>query len=195
MIYQPGDLIKLIDENVKAKVLRVDGESLIVEDEFGFEVTYHISEVLPDADFDQEIAWEEEKREVKTEKDMLKELIERDFAQNQNNYSEIEPEKPIQSSKSHKKGLGTFVLDLHYGNLENYSQQLPVQFILNRQVNAAISGIEKAKSQGYDKVILIHGKGKGVLESKIKEWLDEHKFTYYDADFQRYKLGATEIEL
>lgn len=194
--FRIGDQVKLIDDNSTGVVIKIDNQRITIEDEFGFEQEYDAGELLPDLDFDQEIP--EETTNTKEEKEDLSSQIHESI---KNNFSEFKEKlehknsAPKKSKKSLKNQNNTFLLDLHYGKLEDYSAQLPVQFILKKQLNAAKSGIEKAKSQGFKKIILVHGKGKGVLETELKKWLDGEGYTHYDADFRRYKLGATEVEL
>lgn len=215
--YKVGDKIKVIDDNTHGIITQLTDDGVVIEDEHGFDTTYSFREILPDVGMEEEI----EEVEVKTKKSKkkkskpkkfkefketpatddvrdkaeLRKLIDDNFAKNSDQYREKLEERYKKEIKVSKKRKGTFVLDLHYGQLENFSAQLPTHHILKRQINAAINGIEKAKNESYKKIILIHGKGKGVLEAEVKKYLDDKGYTYYDADFRQYKLGATEIEL
>lgn len=203
--YKIGDKIKVIDDDTKGVVLHVYENEVVIENEFGFEETYSPNEILPDVNLEDEIIEVEDdfpkhrpKSAVAKKKQQnaeFEKLVHDNFAKNSDQYREKLEERYQKEIKISKKRKGTFVLDLHYGKLENYSAQLPVQHILKRQLNAAINGIEKAKNEGYAKIILVHGKGKGVLETEVKKYLDTEGYTYYDADFRQYKLGATEVEL
>ncbi|MDO5654672.1 MAG: Smr/MutS family protein [Flavobacteriaceae bacterium] len=201
--FKIGDKVKVIDDNTHGIITKISENSITMISDFGFEETYQNSEILPDIGLEEEIPQiknnvskkQSKQDKEKIQNDELKELIEENFVKNSENFREKLEEKYKKEIKISKKRKGTFVLDLHYGQLENYSAQLPVQHILKRQLNAAINGIEKAKNEGYAKIILVHGKGKGVLEEEIKKYLDAQHFTFYDADFRQYKLGATEVEL
>ena len=203
--YKKGDRVKVIDDNTHGTVLRVSENEIIIESDFGFEETYFVHEILPDVALEEEIIEEKPKpvkkkkltvaEKEKMKKAELEQLINDNFAANSENYRAKLEQRYKKEIKVSRKRKGTFVLDLHYGQLEEYSAQLPVQHILKRQLNAAINGIEKAANDGYAKIILVHGKGKGVLEEEIKKYLDAEGYTHYDADFRQYKLGATEVEL
>lgn len=195
--FRIGDKIKVIDDDLSGVVVKVNADEITVENEHGFEEVYSANEILPDIALEEEIETqkEEEKEVVKSQKEVYEEQIKENFTKNADAYRAKLEEKYKVKPKVSKKRKGTFVLDLHYGQLENYSKQLPTQFILKRQVKTAIDGIIKAKEEGYSKIILIHGKGRGVLELEIKKWLDKEGYYHYDADFSRYKLGATEVEL
>ena len=217
--YKIGDKIKVIDDNTHGVIREIKENEVIIESEDGFDFTFYFHEILPDIGMEEEIeesrTVKETKKPVKKKKkstkfkefetkaekeerlhqEELEKLINENFAKNSDIYREKLEAKYKKEIKVSKKRKGTFVLDLHYGQLENYSSQLPTSHILKRQLNAAINGIEKAKNENYKKVILIHGKGKGVLEAEVKKYLDSESYTHYDADFRQYKLGATEIEL
>lgn len=203
--YKIGDKIKIIDDNAKGVILHVYENEVVIESEFGFEETYSPNEILPDVQLEDEILEVEEEKPMPVKKSSaakkqqknaeFEKLVNDNFAQNSEQFREKLEQRYQKEIKVSKKKKGTFVLDLHYGQLENFSAQLPVQHILKRQLNAAINGIEKARNEGYTKIILVHGKGKGVLETEVKKYLDTESYTYYDADFRQYKLGATEVEL
>ena len=203
--YKIGDKVKVIDDNTHGVITKITENEITIESENGFDEVYLPNEILPDVDLEDEIL-EEKPKKIKKKKLTIAEkeakkkaefeqLINDNFAANSDKYREKLEQHYKKEIKVSKKKKGTFVLDLHYGQLENYSAQLPVQHILRRQLNAAINGIEKARNEGYAKIILVHGKGKGVLEEEIKKYLDAEGYSHYDADFRQYKLGATEVEL
>jgi dsDNA-specific endonuclease/ATPase MutS2 len=44
------------------------------------------------------------------------------------------------------------------------------------------------------KVVFIHGKGAGVLQEELKYLFGRYdNVKYYDADYKKYGLGATEV--
>lgn len=216
--YKVGDKVKVIDDNTHGTVVKVVDNSVVIESESGFDETYEFHEILPDVGLEEEIqsskpkkstqpiqkkllkakakrVVENETSEIPSEDVDFEQMVNDNFAKNSDAYRSKLEQKYKKEIKKSLKRKGTFVLDLHYGQLENYSAQLPTQHILKRQLNSAINGIEKAKNENFDKIILIHGKGQGVLETEIKKYLDLNNYTYYDADFRQYKLGATEVEL
>ena len=216
--YKIGDKVKVVDDNTFGVITEISENSVIIESEHGFDETYKFHEILPDVGMEEEIEETRPKKPKKTiskkiikaqskqiieneskedlhNREALEQMVHENFAKNREEYRSKLEEKYKKEIKKSKKRTGTFVLDLHYGQLENYSAQLPTQHILKKQLNAAIRGIEKAQNENFQKIILIHGKGKGVLETEIKKYLDINNFTYYDADFRQYKLGSTEVEL
>ncbi|MGI9526448.1 MAG: Smr/MutS family protein [Weeksellaceae bacterium] len=222
--FRKGQAVKAIDDDTRGVITKIEENKIWVENEHGFDEPYGFNELLPDIELEEEIEEEKERpkvvkkaknptfkkkkkkvsvkeeekifqEEISPEEEELKELVENNIAKNSEEFRQKLEEKYKKEIKVSKKTKGTFVLDLHYGNLETYSKQLPTKHILEKQLTAAIRGIEKAKRDGFKKIILVHGKGKGVLEAEVKKYLVMHCYNFYDANFNQYKLGATEVEL
>ncbi|MXV38905.1 hypothetical protein GO491_09515 [Flavobacteriaceae bacterium Ap0902] len=220
--FKVGQRVKALNDNTHGVITKIEEDQIWIENEYGFDESYDYNELLPDLELEEEIEMEEDpvrvepsqkpsfkkkkKKIIAQEDDFmaeeisekqleLKKLIEKNLTRNAEDFRQKLEEKYKNEIKKSKKKKGTFVLDLHYGNLENYSKQLPTNHILEKQIAAAINGIEKAKSEGFEKIILVHGKGKGILEREVKKYLAGYGYTFYDANFAQYKLGATEVEL
>ncbi len=192
--YKKGDRIKVVDEDVVGEVIEVGKNDVTILDEFGFEQSYPFQEIIPDVGFEEEITStkdnEESIKEPKVVFDLEESKIEEKKLQDLKSTFQETPKK-----KKEKKKKEPLVIDLHYTQLENYDSKLERRFILQRQVNAAKRAIENARAQRENKIIIIHGKGKGVFQKALYDLFDSMNLTYYDADFQIYKLGATTVEL
>jgi hypothetical protein len=84
------------------------------------------------------------------------------------------------------------VKDLHIEKLHPQPETLNPFEILDFQIKAADRFITQAKRLNRKKVILIHGKGKGVLKNKIKELIQQHKLT---SEYSDFNSGETIIKL
>jgi dsDNA-specific endonuclease/ATPase MutS2 len=42
-------------------------------------------------------------------------------------------------------------------------------------------------------MVFIHGKGEGVLKLELEYLLKRYNVKFYDANYQKYGLGATEV--
>ena len=195
--YKKGDKVKVIDDNLSGIVTNVEKNKVIIETDFGFEMTYEPNELLPDVAMDEEIDFIEktEKQSEKPKKSIKKKTKVEKVFDPRKQVTEEKKEKPVVRKKSKKIRKPPLEIDLHYGQLENYDRLLAKNLILSRQMASLKRSMERAKENGFDRVVIIHGKGEGVLESEVKKWLNEMGYHFYDADFQRYKLGATEVEL
>ena len=82
-------------------------------------------------------------------------------------------------------------IDLHIEVLNPSLQTSRVERIVDFQVKSAKTFIEESILTGIKKILIIHGKGEGVLKSEITHLLslyDEVQFT-----FEKNNGGATEV--
>ncbi|MBV7440445.1 Smr/MutS family protein [Weeksellaceae bacterium TAE3-ERU29] len=193
--YKKGDKVKVIDDNLSGVVTKVEEDKITIETDFGFDMTYEPKELLPDVGMEEEIDFDAKPIAPKPKKTVKKKTrIEKVFDPRKQS-TEEKKAKPVVTKKTKKFRKPPLEIDLHYGQLENYDRLLARNLILSRQMASLKKRVERAREHGYDRVVIIHGKGEGVLEEEIKKWLNEIGYHFYDADFQRYKLGATEVEL
>jgi len=86
------------------------------------------------------------------------------------------------------------IIDLHIEELIENSTKMSAGEKLNFQLNSFEQHLTNAFSNGYKKLIVIHGVGKGVLKENIIEKLKVYSFAKHkDADYNRFGYGATEI--
>jgi len=119
---------------------------------------------------------------------ILKQIFPLDLIDTKDNLKDkiqLIPEKSIEKERE---------IDLHFGHLVDRPKDYPLHKILSIQIKYAKKAIIDAKNDKIKKLILIHGKGSGKLEQELIKLLQNtEKITFFDADFQRYKLGAIEI--
>jgi dsDNA-specific endonuclease/ATPase MutS2 len=66
--------------------------------------------------------------------------------------------------------------------------------ILTLQVETAKRQLEFAISKRIQKIVFIHGVGEGVLRSELEYLFNRYEnLKFYDADYQKYGRGATEV--
>lgn len=65
---------------------------------------------------------------------------------------------------------------------------------LNLQIDTARHKIEWAIENRVPKLVFIHGVGQGVLKEELNYLFRRYdQIKFYDADYQKYGKGATEI--
>ena len=85
-------------------------------------------------------------------------------------------------------------VDLHIHQLTNSNRGMSNHDILNIQMETAKRQLEFAIRKRIQKVVFIHGVGEGVLKEELKYLFGRYdNVKYYDADYQKYGLGATEV--
>lgn len=126
--------------------------------------------------------------------------IEEDF---DNNYAELP--KNFKFDKSYKKKSKKSVktkaktkheIDLHIHHLTNSEKGMTKHDKLLLQLSTAKIKIDDAIKNKYSKLIFIHGVGKGVLKNELIKLFESYtNIEHYDANYQDYGYGATEIKI
>ena len=86
-------------------------------------------------------------------------------------------------------------VDLHINQLVPNTRNMDNFEILNFQLETARRKIAFAIAKKIQKIVFIHGVGEGVLKYELIRVLKEHEgcLKFYDADYDKYGLGATEV--
>ena len=168
-----GDLVMHIDEDFKAKVLKVGNGMLYLKTEDGFEVSY------PERDF---VVISEALDAITVPKTVF---VEKNEAKKTN---------PLQKKK---KGITPpFEVDLHIHKLINDERGMSAHDKLLLQIDTAERQLRFAIKKGIQRVVFIHGVGQGVLRKELEYLLNRQgNLKYYDANYQQYGVGALEVYL
>ncbi len=176
-MFKTGDKVAVLDEDLEGKVISVKGTEVAIETSEGFLMSFDEKDLV---------------RIGASLPDILPPEVE--------NFSEV-----IKEKESFKKRKSTRVkpkernqppmeVDLHIGKLVPKSGGLSNFEILNIQMNTAKRQLEFAMSKRIQKVVFIHGVGEGVLKAELETLFNRYEnLKFYDADYQKYGLGATEV--
>ncbi|MDR2122888.1 MAG: hypothetical protein LBP34_07160 [Flavobacteriaceae bacterium] len=166
-----GDRVNILDEEGIFIIQKIEGNKVILTDPYGFEHICSLKKVIP--------------------YESLNEFY--------NNSPEISIKQEDKSRKKKflpQKKEEIREVDLHIGNLVDTTVGLHPHQMLQKQLNKARIEIQKAKKDGTKKLILIHGKGKGVLKTEIYKLLETVEgIEYFEADIIKYRFGAVEIRI
>lgn len=176
-MFKPGDKVAVLDEDLEGKVLSVKGSEVEIETSEGFLLAFPAQElvrigaalpnILPDDVSD------------------LNEVIKEKEAFKKRKTIKIKPKE---------RNLPPMEVDLHIGKLVPRSGGLSNYDMLTIQMDTAKRQLEFAMSKRIQKVVFIHGVGEGVLKSELETLFNRYdNVKFYDADYQKYGLGATEV--
>ena len=85
-------------------------------------------------------------------------------------------------------------VDLHIEKLLPSKKGLSNHDILTKQLDTARGQLEFAIRKRIQKIVFIHGVGEGVLKAELEYLFSRYEnVKFYDANYQRYGLGATEV--
>ena len=102
-------------------------------------------------------------------------------------------EKKVQDTSNESTSAPTDTIDLHIEHLNPSMQNSRAERIVDYQVKAAKSFIDTSLDSNVKRILIIHGKGEGVLKSEV-----DHLLSLYDEvefSFRRNNGGATEVWL
>jgi dsDNA-specific endonuclease/ATPase MutS2 len=164
-----GDRVLVIDDDVRGVVAFAKAEQITILTEHDMELQFHESELILDKRFD--VTGIIPKKEPKGK----------------------QPKRRIQSRKK-AAFIPPVEVDLHIQNLTDRERYMDNYDMLNLQIDTARNKIEWAHRERIPKLVFIHGVGEGVLRQELEYLLDRYDYLkYYDADFQKYGKGATEV--
>ena len=163
-MFKIGDKVKLIDDDQKGIVRRIHANRITIENEFGFEETYSVHELL----FDEFLEIGHVEMDISTEK------------------STKPKGNPLEEIKEIDLHIGQLVDS--YRNLSNY-EMLQIQL---RTIENEIE-LAKAEKRKRLVFIHGHGSGK-LKEEMMKLLSRYKGIEVYDASFRKFKGGATEVK-
>lgn len=172
-VFKVGDLVETIDDVISGKIQSIDGVKITIEDNDGFVLSFIESELMQIGGDIRVTNYEV--AQVKSEK-------------------EIPKKRKSTVLKSKERNIPKMEVDLHvhklirnYGNMSSYEK-------LNLQLDTAKGQLEFAMRKRIQKVVFIHGVGEGILKEELGYLFRRYEnVKYYDADYQKYGLGATEV--
>lgn len=104
-------------------------------------------------------------------------------------------ERPGYQKQEAPKGKTLMEKDLHFNKLVDFPKNFNRFAKLEIQMREARKFLDKARTSGNKRVILIHGVGEGRLKEEIHTMLERMDgLRFYDASYAEYGRGATEVE-
>lgn len=175
MIFCIGDIAAVLDDVVKGEVTKIEGNRVYIIDETGMEFSYDSLELV----------------KIDNNQNQLLKYNEASDHLLQNKVSErANARKPV--FKKTKNEI-VFEVDLHINQLVKSTKGLDNYDMLNLQIDTAKRKLEFAIQKRISKIVFIHGVGEGVLKSELQFLFQKYPVKHYDASYQKYGLGATEV--
>lgn len=170
-----GDIASVLDDVVKGKVTKIEGNRVYIVDNTGMEFFYDTSEL---------VKIDNNQNQLLTYNQASDHLLQRKISERSNNRKSV--------FKKTKNEI-VFEVDLHINQLVKSTKGLDNYDILNLQVDTAKRKLEYAIQRKISKIVFIHGVGEGVLKSELQFLFQKYPVKHYDASYQKYGLGATEV--
>ena len=121
----------------------------------------------------------------------IEELSNKDFQQAIREKEDSEKVKPTPKNNNSDDNL--IEVDLHINALIDSVTGLSNADILEFQLNKFHEVLRQNQYEKGKKIVFIHGVGEGVLKTELEYLFKNYHVTWYEASFQKYGLGATEV--
>ena len=178
MDFKIGDSVLVIDEDLSGVITKIKNEVITIETKDGFSLDFSLIELVKN----------------KSTQDFRKSLF------SHSNFNEVisEKEKPVRKNKPIARVKDryepTMEIDLHINQLVNSSKGMTNYDMLTLQLETAKRQLDFAIQKRIQKVVFIHGVGEGVLKIELDYLFGRYNnVKFYDANYQKYGLGATEV--
>ena len=171
--FKIGDWVETTDDVIKGKVSQIEGTAITIVTGDGFPMQFQKNELVKMAE-DINVS-NYEVAQVKKEK-------------------EVPKRKNSKAVRPKERNLPKMEVDLHINQLVKNPKSMSNFDMLNLQLEIAKRQLDFAIGKRIQKVVFIHGVGEGVLKEELYSLFRKYdNIEYYDADYQKYGLGATEI--
>ncbi|MCL6272793.1 DNA mismatch repair protein MutS [Muricauda sp. 2012CJ35-5] len=171
--FKIGDKVEVLDENITGYVDDLVGETVIVITEDGFPLSYQADELLLKKEGIKVSNYEASM--VKKEKDRPS-------------------KKRTSTPKPKQRNAPKMEVDLHVHQLIKSTRGMSKFDIVNLQLDTAKRQLEFAIQRRIQKIVFIHGVGEGILKEELGYLFRKYEgIDWYDADYQKYGMGATEV--
>lgn len=171
-----GDKVSVLDDAISGVVTALKGNEVTIITPDGFELDFTRNELIV----------------------MDGSLSKRELARMDDSsvMSEKEHKKPGKTVrvKPKERSLPPMEVDLHINQLLPKTRGMDNYEMLTVQLDTAKRQLDFAISKRIQKVVFIHGVGEGVLRTELEYLFNRYEnVKFYDADFQKYGRGATEV--
>lgn len=173
-----GDYVLVLDEDLSGVVNNINGQTISIETEDGFLLDFQANELVV--------------------KDRNESMASHVFSNS--SIDAVVSEKEIPKRKNQPKVRvkdryePTMEVDLHIHQLVKSYKGMSNHDMLTLQLDTAKYKLEFAIKKRIQKIVFIHGVGEGVLKMELDYLFGRYNsIKFYDANYQKYGLGATEV--
>jgi len=175
VLFEVGDRVEVLDELLRGEVVAVASSEITIESEDGFIMKFTPNELVKISDSNDIKVSNYEISQIKAEKESKK-----------------KKNKPRTNPK--ERNAPAMEVDLHINQLVKSAKGMTNHEMLNLQMETAKRQLEFAMRKRIQKIVFIHGVGEGVLKEELNFLFGRYgNVKYYDADYQKYGIGATEV--
>lgn len=175
MKFQIGDKVSVLDDDISGIIVDMKDDDVSIETSDGFVLEFQSHELIKSKAFSSEIF----------STDGLEDIIKEKEQYSKKRSVKIKPKE---------RNKPAMEVDLHIHKLTDSERRMTNYDMLTLQIDTAKQQLEFAMRKRIQKIVFIHGVGEGVLKMELETLFRRYdNIKYYDADLQKYGLGATEV--
>ncbi|MDO4781869.1 MAG: DNA mismatch repair protein MutS [Capnocytophaga felis] len=167
-----GDLVEVIDDTIQGKIVKINKNKITILTREGFELSFDKSEVV----------------KIEKENNLKINFFDLD---NDSLLKNAEKKKKVIPKK--EKKIPPMEVDLHIHQLVASIKNMTNHEMLTLQIETARKQLEFAIEKRIQRIVFIHGVGEGVLRTELEYLLGRYNVKFYDAEYSKYGVGATEV--
>lgn len=173
MKFKIGDKVEVLDEPLQGTIITIDDGGVEIETDDGFPMRFPKEQL------------------VKVYHEIKVSNYEAALVKKQ---KEIPKKRKASPAKPKERNAPKMEVDLHIHHLVKSTRGMSNFDMLEIQLQTAKRQLEFAIQKRIQKVVFIHGVGEGVLKEELKYLFNKYEnVKYYDAEYRKYGLGATEV--
>ncbi|WP_442266956.1 Smr/MutS family protein [Tenacibaculum sp. ZS6-P6] len=171
-----GNKVAVLDDVIKGVVVKINKDEVLIRTDDGMEMWFVSSDLV----------------KIGVEQNKIS-----GYSKNDNRFlrqkETVDAGNKKKTSFIKNKNEVVMEVDLHIEKLVKSRKGMDNYDILSVQIDTAKRKIEYCIQKKISKIIFIHGVGEGVLKSELHYLLNRYPVKFYDASYQKYGLGATEV--
>jgi len=177
MEFNVGDNVLVLDEDFSGVIKIIKDNVITIETKDGFLLDFQSEELV----------------KIKSDASLKSSLFTNTTINNV--ISEKETSKRKQpTTKPKERYEPTMEVDLHINQLVKSPKGMSNHDMLTLQLDTARRQLEFAMAKRIQKIVFIHGVGEGVLKVELEYLFARYNnIKFYDANYQKYGVGATEV--
>ena len=177
MPLQVGDTVEVLDENLSGTIIFIKNGKATIQTNDDFELEFEASQLVK----------------------MGNSKLLRASIFNEEIFKKIDSDKNPKKKKSvgikrKERTLPAMEVDLHIHKLLPTTKGMQNHDILTYQLDTVKRQLAFAMQNKIQRIVFVHGVGEGVLKLELEYLFKQYdNLKYYDANYQKYGLGATEV--
>lgn len=175
MKFKVGDKVSVLDDAISGKVIKIHTNLVTIITEDGFEMEFSPDEL------------------IKIQNDKVFQAVDYVDLESAQKHQETKRKQPLKQKRKEKE-MPPMEVDLHIHQLVPSTKGMTNHDMLTLQLETARRQLEFAIKKRIQRVVFIHGVGEGILRTELEYLFGRYdSIKFYDANYQKYGLGATEV--